>query len=182
MKVYIGKYKNWFGPSHLVDKLFPWLSEDTRDKIISKIPVKPFNKFYNLRKRKIKVKIHNYDVWSMDHTLSLLIVPMLKQLKKDKQGTPNIDREDVPEHLKEKYDQDRGFNPEVWDWIIDEMIWSFEQKTVDEDWLMQYYTEPEGEWSPDNTGTLDDEGMQKHQTRMTRGFMLFGKYFECLWS
>jgi hypothetical protein len=36
----------------------------------------------------------------MDHTLSHIVLPMLKQLKKDKHGSPLVDDEDVPEELR----------------------------------------------------------------------------------
>jgi len=31
--------------------------------------------------RKENVHIHDYDTWNMDHTLALIALPMLKQLK-----------------------------------------------------------------------------------------------------
>ena len=37
------------------------------------------------------VKIDYWDTWSMDHTLSYIIVPMLKQLKATKHGAPYVD-------------------------------------------------------------------------------------------
>ena len=46
------------------------------------------------------IVIHPYDTWSMDHTLALIIVPMLKQLKETKHGAPNVDASDVPMYLK----------------------------------------------------------------------------------
>jgi hypothetical protein len=51
--------------------------------------------------------IHPWDTWSMDHTLSYIIVPMLEQLKATKHGYPS----DLTE--------------ERWDEILDEMIWAF---------------------------------------------------------
>ena len=33
------------------------------------------------KERKVNIRIDNYDLWSMDHTLSLIILPMLKKLK-----------------------------------------------------------------------------------------------------
>jgi hypothetical protein len=46
------------------------------------------------------IKIDKWDTWSMDHTLSPIILPMLKQLKEVKHGAPNVEDEDVPEHLR----------------------------------------------------------------------------------
>ena len=57
-----------------------------------------------------QIVIHNYDTWNMDHTLALIILPMLKQLKETKHGYPS--------HLNEK----------EWDSILDEMIYAFDCK------------------------------------------------------
>ena len=58
MKVKIGPYINWFGPYQFAD-LFKYIgfSEETCEKIAEKIPEKPFQYIYSLRKRKVKVKI-----------------------------------------------------------------------------------------------------------------------------
>lgn len=144
--------------------------------------------------QKIKVRIDNYDTWSMDHTLAHIVLPMLVQLKETKHGSPWVDDEDVPEELrstsappkKDKYDIDDNHHAR-WDWVLDEMIWAFEQKMRD-DWQGDYY---KYEDDPTNTEGLglglklvweDPEGRKAHQERMTNGFKLFGKYFENLWD
>ena len=70
-----------------------------------------------------------------------------------------------------------------WEWVLDEMIWAFEQKTID--WEEQYY----GEWVEDKSNLLggrhastDYDGLKAHQARMSNGFRLFGKYYENLWD
>jgi len=50
--------------------------------------------------RVIDVHIDEFDTWSMDDTLSHIILPMLKQLKETKHGAPNVDKEDVPSELR----------------------------------------------------------------------------------
>ena len=154
----------------------------------------PINIFLDKRTQKVKVHIDRWDTWSMDHTLALIILPMLVQLKETKHGAPNVDNADVPKELRatkkqiEAYGKKGDVDPkhfERWDWILDEMIWAFEQKCRDH-WEEDYYgpyIEGEGdgilgghfEWT-------DDEGRQKHQERMSNGFRLFGKYFESLWD
>ena len=53
------------------------------------------------RKNKAEtIVIDDYDVWNLDCTLALIIVPALKLLKKKKQGAPVVDNEDVPENLR----------------------------------------------------------------------------------
>lgn len=144
--------------------------------------------------QKISVKIHNYDTWSMDHTLAPIVLPMLVQLKATKHGSPWTDDEDVPEELhstsappKENEHDTDAFHHDRWDWIMGEMIWAFEQKARD-NWESDYY---EYEDDPTKTEGLglglklvweDPDGREAHQKRMTNGFRLFGKYYENLWD
>jgi hypothetical protein len=46
------------------------------------------------------VKIDSWDTWSMYTSLGLIALPMLKQLRKEKHGSPYVDLEDVPEELQ----------------------------------------------------------------------------------
>jgi hypothetical protein len=148
--------------------------------------------------QKIKVRIDPHDTWSMDHTLAHVVVPMLKQLKNTKHGSPLVDDEDVPEHLRStsappkenEWDTDDNHHAR-WEWVLDEMIWAFEQKTRDE-WEGDYYkydhVEPnkESEDFGERFGMKlvweDREGRKAHQERMTNGFKLFGRYYEALWD
>lgn len=106
----------------------------------------PVNWLKNKCEREIKIKIHDYDTWSMDATLAPIILPMLKQLNKTKHGAPWTKDEDVPEELRStaappkenEYDTDANHFLR-WDWIIGEMIWAFEQ-LVDEDNDDLFYT------------------------------------------
>ena len=156
----------------------------------------PINIFLDKRTQKVKVHIDRWDTWSMDHTLAPIILPMLVQLKETKHGAPNVDNADVPKELRatkkqiEAYGKKGDVDPkhfERWDWILDEMIWAFEQKCRDH-WEEDYYgpyIEGEGEGDGILGGHFewtDDEGRQKHQERMSNGFRLFGKYFESLWD
>ena len=124
MKVYIGPYKNWFGPYQLAEKLLFWMDkheddrvhklgnflangsfEDTKNALSDKDEHKTLLYrfmlwFESKRKRTIKVRIDKYDTWSMDNTLAHIILPMLKQLQETKHGGPQVDDEDVPEELK----------------------------------------------------------------------------------
>ena len=145
-------------------------------------------------KQKTKIRIDKFDTWSMDHTLAPIILPMLIQLKKEKHGAPNVDPKDVPIPLRPKKqdvlkykeigETDEKFF-ERWDWVMDEMIWAFEQKCRD-NWEDDYY----GDYIEDQKNGpmagsfewIDDEGRQKHQERMSNGFKLFGKYYENLWD
>jgi len=212
MKVKIGPYINWFGPYQFAD-LFKYIgfSEETCEKIAEKIPEKPFQYIYSLRKRKVKVKIDRYDVWSMDNTLALIILPMLKKLKESKQGIPgslfgeeysNIvsskEYWDEKENgrLHKRIEKIQNQTEKKWNDIIDKMIWSFEQ-ILDDSWEDQYWiVEPIIDWKkyPEDEGKetvpvrfvqkgkCDYEGMKKHQERIQEGLELFGKHYLNLWT
>ena len=154
------------------------------------------------RKQTIKVRIDKWDTWSMDHTLAYIIVPMLKQLRASKHGAPFVDDEDVPMELrstsappkKDEFDVD-GNHHKRWNWVMDEMIWAFEQK-VDNNWEAQYHSGESDMYlekvkgtdysvvktGPNHTQQIDMEGMRNHHDRMKNGFRLFGKYYEGLWD
>lgn len=153
MKVKISNYPNWRFYHHW---LYDW--------------------FGYTPKQKTSVKIHNYDTWSMDHTLAHIILPMLIQLKATKHGSHEVDMKDVPKKLratKKQLEAYGGVDPkhiDRWDWILDEMIWAFEQKCRD-GWHEDY-----------DYNKWDSEGAKAHQERMSNGFKLFGKYYENLWD
>jgi hypothetical protein len=161
------------------ENILDWLYNVTINRILDNLTGQQFN-----------VRIDPYDTWSMDYTLSHIIVPMLVQLKATKHGAPWTDDEDVPEELRStngppkenEWDTD-GFHFKRWDWVLDEMIWAFEQKCRD-DWESDYYELDELETLAfgQNIGWQNKEGRIAHQKRMTNGFRLFGKYYEHLWD
>jgi len=203
MYVKIGPYKNWWGAYQLADLLRKVNVNDERcDKIgdwLANTWVHTFCSWVDSkRNRTIKVRIDDYDTWSMDATLAYIILPMLKQLKKTTHGAPNVDDKDVPEHLRSihapskqnKWDTDDNWH-DRWDWVLDEMIWVFEQVNID--WEDQYYEEIGYGQLKDNENSLDEiiwdkapvidrDGLKKHGERMQNGFTLFGKYFQNLWD
>jgi len=128
--------------------------------------------------QKVVVHIDKWDTWSMDHTLAPIILPMLKQLKETKHGSPNVDNEDVPINLRApeedvlKYKTLGETDPDFfkrWDWVLDEMIYAFDCKVNKEEVYMRF-------------DIKDRRGMEKEQERISNGFRLFGKYYESLWD
>ena len=157
------------------------------------------------------VKIDRYDTWSMDHTLAHIVLPMLRQLKATKHGSPLVDDEDAPEHLRStaapakenEWDTDDNLHLR-WEWVMNEMILAFSCK-VDDSWeeafrsgVMDVITVPvdkdgnevpKGEHKyfqmkdgPKNTYKCDYEGMRVVEARIQNGFRLFGKYYQGLWD
>lgn len=107
------------------------------------------------------IHIDQYDTWSMDCTLALIIAPMLKQLKENTHGAPFVDNEDVPEELRSESDTlglgDTHF--QKWDWVLDEMIWAFS-----------------------NYNNIKYEANSAIWNRVSNALRLFGKYYPGLWD
>jgi hypothetical protein len=157
---------------------------------------------HSKQKRTIKVHIDRWDTWGMDHTLSYIVLPMLKQLQENKHGAPYVELEDVPKELhgkkltKKQKDQgevdDKHF--ERWDWVLGEMIFAFDSK-VNDGWEDQFESgESDIQWvklengmsqmidGPYHTKVYDWEGRKVYEARIQNGFRLFGKYFQNLWD
>ena len=151
--------------------------------------------------RKIKVKVDRWDTWNADHTLALVILPVIKQLKTDKHGAPTVNDEDVPDELKStnapakenEWDTDDN-HFKRWDWVLDQMIWSFEQ-IVDDSWEEQFHTGvsdiyfeqlengmSEMKRGTNDTSFYDFEGAKAYNAKIDNGLRLFGKYYRSLWS
>lgn len=184
------------------------------DKLVYKVldklfyVVLPINRWANQRKRKIKVHIDNYDIWSADHTLALIIHPVLLKLRENKQGSPNVALEDVPAelHPSEPAGPDNGYTDstvhERWAYVLDEMIWAFEQCIKDDRGDDQFYhnsdqleliTSPlENGLSSIDFNYQKDPGKPKywvdkrakklHYERISNGLRLFAKYYFGLWD
>lgn len=219
MKVYLSKYRNhWISPYTILEKVFFWREIEYSDPVIDKwaerlVPVcQAAQSVLDFFHPKINyVKIDHWDTWSMDHTLSQIILPMLKQLHATKQGAPSVDDEDVPEELKsttappKENDWDTDGNWfKRWDYVLNEMIFAFEHK-VDDSWqdsfrsgevdtVMVYVDKdgnevPKGEHKyvemkrgPNDTYVCDYDGMRKVEERIANGVRLFGKYYGGLWD
>jgi len=213
MKVYIGPYKTWWGVYQTVELLQKvGVSEDRCEKIADWIcehtPAEHFFESINklTDERNIKVRIDPYDTWSMDNTLALIILPMLKQLKATKHGSPMVDDEDVPLHMRhtlskgpDDYETDDRWVHYKWEWVLNEMIWTFEQE-LDDSWEDQFRhgeanyefihvggeigTESEmNEMIQTNPNySFDIEGHKEYNKRIDNGFRLFGKYYRGLWD
>ena len=150
----------------------------------------------------------------MDHSLAHIIAPMLKQLQATKHGAPNVDDEDVPEELKatsapELSEEDKNCgSPDAnhfkrWDWVLNEMIWAFEQHN--EDWEAQFsageidhvmtpidkndneVAKEDADYfrmdhGPNHTYEVDWDARKAYGERIQNGFRLFGKYYQNLWD
>ena len=209
MKVYISHYRDhWISPYTIIKRVCFWrvltTKKDDEDAWYDEPWVerwsdrleplcKLWQRFADWIHPPVRyVKIDYYDTWSMDHTLAHIIVPMLKQLKATKHGSPLTDLEDVPEHLHPKvppsaannYDDDSVHDR--WNWVMDEMIWAFEQELDDNDESKFFDHSGVDNSAGLNTQIgqikMDREGLEAHQKRKANGFRLFGKYYQGLWD
>ena len=216
MRVYLNKYKNhWISPYTICEKICFWREIDYDEpwvKVVNTIlePVMTLRmKFLELVCPRIEyVKLDRWDTWSMDHTLALIVLPMLKQLQETKHGAPSVDDEDVPDELKSTSAQpkEKDEYPETdnnyfkrWDWVLNEMIWAFEQE-LDDSWEDQFiHGKSEIDWKlvsgseDDDSGMyemiqknpeywVDREGIRLYNDRINNGMRLFGKYYRGLWD
>lgn len=244
MKVYIGGYpNNWWTTREWANNIharrhgkeFGWEVDEEEydwvDRLVERVAdvwqsvlnhtINPvLRRFY---KRKIKIRIDPSDTWGMDHTLGMIILPMLKQLKATKHGSQWVDDEDVPHMVKNKKKSKKKAAPvgdihavdmgeedqhsdvhARWDWVLDEMIWAFEQVNAEDEGRSNYYVPyKEGEevervrWKDSKTGEYHymmteeearkmgkyDPKLQKvYQKRVSNGLRLFGKYYQGLWD
>jgi len=101
---------------------------------ISKYPKKSY-------RRNINVQIEHFDTYSLDHTLALIILPALIQLKQTKHGVPSefadVGGEDYVEQQSfdfyvETHDEAFTKGVERWTEVLDKMIWAFQQLVEDD--------------------------------------------------
>jgi hypothetical protein len=190
MKVYIGPYINrwttirferWYLEKRFKDDY--WNVDENRYSKLDDFIINKFcdwwqtflnytiNQYLDRKERKIKIRIDRYDTWSLDHTLSMIALPMLKQLQETKHGSPWVEDEDVPEELKSTSarpltpeEKNRAATDEFfhdrWYWVLGEMIYAHERVVADD---LNDYSGEEGK-------------------RIQNGLRLFGKYYQGLWD
>ena len=216
MKVDIGPYTSWIGPYQIAEKLLFWM--DPKDDRVHKfgerlsgvdkdsLLLRVCNWIESKKKRRIKIRIDEYDTWGMDHTLALMIVPMLKQLKEKKHGIPQLDvlqYESCNWWPQQCFDFYIPGDEEVfeiaekqWNEILDKMIFSFEQinqeDSDDQFWIvkpildLKDYSEDKGKecfpvrWKVE--GVYDHDGAKLYYDKVQEGYNLFGKYYRNLWD
>lgn len=208
MKVFLGPYRyRWVSYVHerWMNRKYDiswWDMElkdySTMDKVMEKLESAlqtlynaTINKFLDGRQRKISIRVDNYDVWGADNTIARLVHPLLIKLKEVKHGTPWTDDDDVPDEFKsinakpKEHEWDADSNLEKrWDYILGEMIWTFEaiiQEEDGEDPFMEFETDPGAQFGLKITKN-DHVGRAAHHERIKNGLRLFGKYFRSLWD
>lgn len=203
VKVYLGKPRDhWISPYTILEKIIFWRKINYDEPLIEKWSDRllPFCNAYQEIMNRIfpsihYVKVDNWDTWSMDYTLSPIIAPMLKQLKATKHGAPIVDDEDVPEGVnlrsteappkEEEWDIDNN-HFKRYDWVLDEMIWTFETLSDINNESKFYEDVNVDESAPLEEQIqqieIDREGLDAHNKRIQNGLRLFSKYYRTLWD
>jgi hypothetical protein len=214
MKVWTSKYRNhWISPYVILKTICFWEKDEDRIYNLTDDPNNPYVKWVNflepicqawqkfldfVHPRWNYVRLDPWDTWSFDHTLADIILPGLKQLRATKHGAPHTEDEDVPEYLRSYMAQPKENEWDTdslhfmrWDWILDEMIWAFEQK-CDDNADSKFFDHSECPTDPNqqlkdlvnnvSKTKYDREGHEAWQARKANGFRLFGKYYENLWD
>lgn len=192
---------NWF--DRLVYKAFDGLDYIFR----------PINRWSNNRERNVKITIDGYDVWSADNTLAMVIHPTLVKLKEVQHGYPHVENEDVPENLRFEMTEEEKANWDGsvdnkhearWNYVLDEMIWAFEQCAKHDRGDDQFHHNLEQlemistplednpklssigfNYQKDPTKPkywVDNEAKKLHYDRISNGLRLFAKYYFSLWD
>lgn len=208
MKVYISGYRDhWISPYTVLQRVCFWrvIPRDTDEEGFEDDPwierwakrIKPLCKAFQWFMDRVHppvryIKIDRYDTWSMDSTLAHIILPMLKQLRDTQHGSCPTELEDVPEHLHPKTPPgpNNNYNDETvherWQWVMNEMIWAFEQKIDNDDESKFFDHSTVNRSAPLNQQIkqikVDRDALEAHQKRKDNGFRLFGKYYQGLWD
>jgi len=209
MKIYTNKSKdNWLSPYTIIEKVMFWREavDIEYNEPIVKFLVNVLAPFCdglfavrNFINRDIKyIKIDPWDAWSLQHTLSPIILPILQELKRVKHGAPFIADEDVPKRLRvgakgtdnsdvhKLFEDNNNTFFERYDYILDEMIWTFTQLSMD-DHEAPFYVHTEANKEPNLNKSVrklkvDRKGLAAHNARIANGLRLFGKYYRALWD
>ena len=208
MKIYINRPKNnWLSPYAIMEKVIFWREIDYDEPLVQNILKSTklgwfCDKLYTIRSffnRDIKyIHIDPWDAWSLEHTLSPIILPILQELKRVKNGAPFIADEDVPKNLRvgakgtgnsdvhKLFDDGDNTFFERYDNILDEMTWTFTQLSMD-DHEAPFYDHTESSKEPDLNKSIrklqvDRKGLAAHNARINNGLRLFGKYYRSLWD
>lgn len=208
MKAYIGTYPHkwsvrdiehsWYWKRHGTWETEP---QDLLDRAVSlalnlwdKTVNRAVNAVWGNRERIIKIHLDRWDTWNADHTIAIITLPLLIQLKEKGHGAGAVDNADVPQELHGSMDEFGNTDShweDRWNWLLDELIWTFtqlagngenffhhlpEDAKVPEDWFwVKGLGITEGFW-------VDVPSEDLYHARIDNGLRLFGKYFRALWD
>jgi len=170
MKIYTSTWRNhWISPYTILEKVFFWRKGYDAYKNEPPKWLQSFceglKKFLDTVHPRINyIKIDCWDWWNADNTMASIALPLLKGLKENKHGAGAVDNEDVPfeimscnaPRVEDEWDTD-DFYFLRYDYILDEIVWTFEQ-------------------------LVNDDLYPDDEERINNGLRLYGKYFRSFWD
>lgn len=166
-----------------------------------KITIGPYTD--NDEERIVDIQIDDYDTWNLDHTLALIILPLLEKFKGDMERDmfyPSNINEEVNHstEVQSISDDEEKANEGYKQWlsIIDEMIYAMKGVIDDPDFFIDYDSISHEEAKEKGYDLIDVEDLglditpfyvdreaqRIHDNRVREGLELFGKYFQHLWT
>jgi hypothetical protein len=147
------------------------------------------------KKRVVKVRIHSYDSWNLDHTLALVISPALKKFDKN-HGIPasmfpagtDFDYNNAKSREYQKIEKTAQ---KKWDDTLDRMRWSFDQIARHEPDEPKYPLKTSKDLSdltkkktPAQQAKIKKwiSKINTYQARIQDGLNLFGVHYRDLWN
>jgi len=114
--------------------------------------------------RTISVQVDKYDTYSLDDTLSYIILPLLHQLRHNMQGVPSEfgdvgggegDSQQCFEFYSDTYKESFDESCTQWYEILDKMIWSFQQMALEDYESLYHHGKPNYEWVETDTSMIN---------------------------
>jgi len=150
--------------------------------------------------RKVDIVIHDYDTFSLDHTLAHIIYPALVHFKLERTKVPGVpldfleneETDDHGNHTDAAIERGEARFMEA----LDKMIWSFREISEDYPGESQFFLKngKEMKWKKIKSKNkhmgsrlvesgleLDKDGLTEYSNRIQEGLTLFGKHYRTLW-
>lgn len=151
---------------------------------------------YEGEDRIIEIEIDNYDTWNLDHTFSLIAIPLLEKYKEDVLKDRFIPSGNGNVHYLPDDDDEAEEKNNEWIEIIDKMIYAFKGVVDNPDFIVDYDSISHEEAKEKGYDLIDVEDLglditpfyvdreaqRIHDSRVREGLELFGKYFQHLWT
>ena len=151
---------------------------------------------YKDKDRIIEIEIDDYDTWNLDHTFSLIAIPLLEKYKEDVLKDMFHPVLDSDVHYLPDDDNVAEEKNNEWIDIIDKMIYAFKGIADSPDFFVDYDSISHEEAKEKGYDLIDGEDLRLdispfyvdreaqrlHNDRVREGLELFGKYFRHLWT
>lgn len=148
--------------------------------------------------KKCDVQVEYADEWSADWTIATMVLPLLKKVKENKQGAPFVEDVHVPEHLRSTNAPPKENDCDIldanyfkrWDYVLDEILFAMQEIANHYENEPQMFMWPEENehlpvmeqmrWAIKSPGA--EEAFKAYHARVKNGCVLFGTYFQSLWT